>query len=81
MNILIKVTNSHIAAHRHNHDNKSGTNCPVALALADATKMKWGVGPSGWAYSKITKTIKLPYEVKNWIEKYDRGEEVKPFQF
>lgn len=61
-------------------DEKHCGNCPIALALERATKMKWKVSPGG-AYTQKYGRVDLPFEARKFIQKYDNNELVSATSF
>jgi hypothetical protein len=72
--MLIRVSNKHI----ENGIRANGRACPVALALKEATGKTIGVGYDSFF---LTKKFRYPKSVGIFVRKYDRHEEVKPFNF
>ncbi len=71
----IQVTQSHI----DRGDPRNCAGCPIALALKDATDHNWWVGVRSAMSSTITRI--LPTEASAFINAFDCGAEVEPFEF
>ena len=76
--MLVHVTQAHIK----NGTKSSAARCPIALAIRDT------VGPALKVYVSIhsyeigpVKERPLPIEAREFIRKYDKGFDVKPFDF
>lgn len=79
--MLIRVTKEHIRKGRKHICSA----CPIALALKGSGFPNAFVGSGYWAVSKKAAQNKedspLPTIAVNFIDKFDSGEEVKPFTF
>ncbi len=77
--MVINVTAEHIAKGKRGKCEE----CPIALALNDATKANWEVNGthvySLWANNQVTR--RLPLEVANRIARFDEQGEMDPFTF
>lgn len=77
--VRVKITQDHIIK----GTRASCSNCPVALALRDATGIKWFVSQSYLGtvgcYNNIE--VKLPPRVSVFISSFDLGVHVEPFEF
>ena len=74
--ILVKVTQEDI----DNGWQFEGYACPIAIALTRATGMPWCVCNEK-AGNEDVGMIELPFDARVFIEAFDRGEVVQPFQF
>jgi hypothetical protein len=83
-----KTIKAYVSQHHIDNGMQGVPNgCPLALSLEDATGLKWRVGP----YRISSYDLERPFDaslhcptpkaVEVWIRAFDRGEEVKPFQF
>lgn len=64
----------------------SSRSCPVSLGLWDALGGETLVGTGGYMDHRISKdskftTYKISKKIQKWINDFDSGEEVSPFQF
>lgn len=76
--MTIKVTKKHI------REGKRGfcRQCPVALALMNATNYKRVfVSSYSWQLGSGKQSGTLPQRAQNFIEDFDGGKNVKPFSF
>ena len=83
----IGVTQKHID---EGEPNSCGY-CPVALALFELSPMVSGIYPIGIGYvvkiysltSRVQKTIYIPDDshIKEFIQNFDKGKAVNPFEF
>lgn len=67
--MVVKVTAKHIARGKKKND----VSCPVALALRDA----------GFPRGELRDTYvdRFPRSIERFMDKFDRGQSVKPFNF
>jgi hypothetical protein len=84
--MLVKVTQKHIykAKSLLVDNGNRGCNCPVALALSEARNNITRV--AAYKYFNENKFphefgMPLPQEAIEWYKAFDRGEDVKPFEF
>lgn len=74
--IKVSVTMAHILVGRR----ANCINCPVALAMRDATGEN---RTRAYNYHALVGDVyyRLPERAKRWISKFDEGGEIKPFNF
>jgi hypothetical protein len=78
--ITVQVTQRHIDKGEKNDCNY----CPVGIAMRESTGCYVVVTQQAAAFTHDkygTFAEKMPKSVERFIERYDRGESVKPFQF
>lgn len=76
--MIINLTEDHI----RNGKKFGSMECPVALALIDATNSSWLVSYRGFCrHIDNSNEYCLPLKVRNFIERFDRGLPVKPMRF
>jgi hypothetical protein len=82
--VLIKVTQDHINRALEYRLLKEGCrtqNCPVALALKDATGHNWTVNYAFCHISRLQKNYYHTEPVAQWIVDFDNNIPVEPFEF
>lgn len=73
----IEVKQQHIDA-----GYKAGAfTCPIALAMNDATKSKWCVGPWEAVHVPTDTVHKLPPQAQKFVHDFDDRKDVSPFSF
>lgn len=82
MRIKVQVNNTDIKSGKKCHAKR----CPIALALKPLLKIEYRVDKLQLSKGKIktyakTKRRKFPLKAQSFIEKFDSGEKVKPFNF
>lgn len=60
---------------------KSSSQCPVALAMREATGKNWLVGALVARLVEEQPDIPLPEKAKDWIAHWDAGKKRRPFSF
>ena len=75
--MIIKVTQEHI-----DKGCKLNTlSCPVALAMEEATGDNWSVGSVFFWLESKKKAIPITIKIRYFIEDFDSGKKVLPFEF
>ncbi len=80
--MLIKVTQNHIEeAKTLLTNNLRADCCPVALAVSEAMGERYICGMENVCNDVGMIIIKLPEEAQEFIQQFDKGYEVEPFEF
>lgn len=75
--MIIKVEQRHIdAGFRHRCQE-----CPIAMAIQEATGVKVSVYPISGVYFGNKVIIPIPWEAAKFIGDFDAGLDVRPFEF